>query len=105
VTLEEFVSKGWQEHATDAAGVFLRLADGVALCSQAPHVAANGSDSGELFFAREALSRAKLKGRDLEGARFERDAMAAVLPTIADEGLRTFAAEELAKLDAALAAG
>ncbi len=64
----------------------------------------NGSDAGELAFAREALSRAKLAGGDLAGARYERDAMAAVVPTIADEGFRSSVAEELTKLDSALAA-
>jgi len=63
----------------------------------------NGSDAYELTFAREALAKAKLKGGDVAGARYERDAMAAAVPTIADEGSRSFAATELAKLDAALA--
>lgn len=63
----------------------------------------NGSDAGELAFAREALSRAKLKGGDRDGAKFERDAMAGVVPAIADEGFRSFAADELRKLDADLA--
>jgi hypothetical protein len=67
-------------------------------------VEANGSDPGETFFAREALSRAKLAEGDLPGARGERTAMAEALPTIEDEDFRSFATEELAKLDASLGA-
>ncbi len=61
-------------------------------------VKANGSDAGELFFAHEALALAHLVDDDRDAARAERDAAAAVLPTIADEGFRAFAAEELGKL-------
>lgn len=38
MTLEEFCSKGWQEHATDAAGVMARLPQGVALVTGAKHI-------------------------------------------------------------------
>jgi hypothetical protein len=63
----------------------------------------NGSDAFETAFAREALAKAKLKGGDVAGARYERDAMAATVPTIADEGSRSYVAAELAKLDVSLA--
>lgn len=61
-------------------------------------VKANGNDPGELCFGHEALALAHLVDDDREAARAARDAAAAVLPTIADEGFRAFAAEELAKL-------
>jgi len=63
-------------------------------------VEANGSDPGELFFAHEALALAHLVDRDTESARAARDAAAALLPSIPDEGFRAFAAEELGKLSA-----
>jgi hypothetical protein len=63
----------------------------------------NGSDPGEVFFAREALSRSRLATGDVAGAKRERATMAAILPTIGDEGFRSFAADELARLDVALA--
>jgi len=62
----------------------------------------NGADPGEAFFAREALSKSRLASGDVAGARREREAMAALLPTIADEGFRSFAGVELAKLDVEL---
>ena len=34
MTLDEFVSKGWQDHATDAEGVLARLPEGAALVQQ-----------------------------------------------------------------------
>jgi len=63
-------------------------------------VKANGGDPGELFFAHEALALAHLVDDDRDAARAERDAAAAVLPTIADEDFRAFAAPELEKLSA-----
>lgn len=61
-------------------------------------VEANGGDPGEAFFAREAIARARLAGHDAAGAAAERAAMESLLPQIADEGFRAFAAGELAKL-------
>lgn len=63
----------------------------------------NGSDPGEAFFAFEALSLARSAGGDAAGARAAADEAAAVLPSIADESFRTFAAGELDKLRAAVA--
>jgi hypothetical protein len=40
MTLEEFVSKGWQDHATDAVGVFARLPEGIALVRERAHLPA-----------------------------------------------------------------
>lgn len=40
MTLEDFVSKGWQDHAKDAAAVFDRLPEGVTLVSTAQHLPA-----------------------------------------------------------------
>lgn len=37
MTLDEFVSQGWNDHGDDAAGVFARLPDGVALVAEAKH--------------------------------------------------------------------
>ncbi|MFB3910024.1 MAG: hypothetical protein ACE15D_16660 [Candidatus Eisenbacteria bacterium] len=68
-------------------------------------VEANGSDPGELFFAREAMARAQLALGDPRAAREERDAAAAALPRVEDEGFRAFCSEELKKLDAMLADG
>jgi hypothetical protein len=82
--------------AGDAASALLHAAECLRI------VETNGSDPGETFFAREALSRGKLASGDIPGARGERDAMAKTLPTIEDEDFRSIAAEELAKLDAAL---
>jgi len=65
-------------------------------------VEANGSDAGEAFFAHEAIAQALRCAGDFAGAIGERARMTAILPTIADEGFRSFAAEELARLDAAL---
>ncbi len=63
----------------------------------------NGSDPFESFFAREVLSLARLASADRAGARRDRDAAAARLPSIDDsEGNRSYCAGELAKLDAAL---
>jgi hypothetical protein len=129
VTLDQFCSEDWNDHATGAAGVFARLPNGIAFVTEPAHVSmlaglivhvagamshatdclriveANGSDPGEIFFAREALSRVKLAAGDHPGARRERITMAAALPAIEDQGFRLFAEEELAKLDAALGAG
>jgi hypothetical protein len=66
-------------------------------------VEANGSDAGEAFFAHEAIARARLAAGDKAAAKRERDRMAEILPTIADEEFRSFAAGELPKLDADLA--
>jgi len=66
-------------------------------------VEANGSDPGEAAFAREAISRASLASGDIAGAQRERDAIAAILPAIEDEGFRSFVGAELAKLTAAIA--
>jgi hypothetical protein len=38
MNLDEFVSKGWQDHAGDAEGVFARFPAGVALVSEAKHL-------------------------------------------------------------------
>ncbi len=38
MTLDEFVSKGWNDHATDAAGVFARLPDALPLVSERKHL-------------------------------------------------------------------
>ena len=65
-------------------------------------IEANGSDPYEAFFAREAIARAHLGARHSDSARRERDAMAALLPSIADEGNRSYAEGEFAKLDASL---
>jgi hypothetical protein len=66
-------------------------------------VAGNGSDAGEMFFAREAIARAHLAaGRAME-ARRERDAMAALVPEVADDSFRSFCAGELTKLNGVLA--
>lgn len=65
-------------------------------------VESNGADPYESFFAREAIARARLAGREIGGARRERDAMAALLPSIADENSRKYAEGELAKLDASI---
>ena len=67
-------------------------------------VEANGSDPFEAFFAREAIARASLAGRNAGAARREHEAMTALLPSIADEGARKFAQDELAKLAADLPA-
>jgi hypothetical protein len=67
-------------------------------------VEANGSDPYEVFFAREAIARAHLAARHGDSARRERDAMSALLPSIADEQSRSYAEGEFAKLDAALPA-
>lgn len=40
MTLEEFVSQGWRDHAKDAAGVFARLPEGVLLVSKAEELPA-----------------------------------------------------------------
>jgi hypothetical protein len=40
MTFDEFVAKGWQDHADDAAGVFARLPDGIALVTDAKHLPA-----------------------------------------------------------------
>ncbi len=61
-------------------------------------VESNGSDPFEAFFAREAIARANLAGRNAGAARREHEAMTALLPSIADESARKFAADELAKL-------
>jgi len=37
-SLNDFVAKGWDDHATDAAGVFDRFASGVALVTEPKHV-------------------------------------------------------------------
>ena len=37
MTLDEFVSQGWVEHANDAAGVFARLPEGLPLISESRH--------------------------------------------------------------------
>jgi hypothetical protein len=65
-------------------------------------VEANGADPYEAFFAREAVAKARLAAGDVDAARTEREAMNALLPTIADEENRAYAAGELAKLDAAI---
>lgn len=64
----------------------------------------NGSVPGEVFFAHEALARTRHASGDREGARRERDAAATVLPTIADEGFRSFCGTELRNLDGLLTA-
>jgi hypothetical protein len=38
MNLDEFISKGWDDHAKDAAGVFGRFPDGIALVSQPKHL-------------------------------------------------------------------
>ncbi len=65
-------------------------------------VAENGLDAGETFFAHEAVARSRIDGGDVDGARPARDAMTALLPSIADESFRAFCAGELAKLEKAL---
>ena len=66
-------------------------------------VTANNGDAGEQFFAHEALARVRLALKDSAAARTERDAAATALPTIANEGFRSYCTGELAKLDAMLA--
>ena len=63
----------------------------------------NGPQAGELFFAHEAIAQVRLALGEPVAARIARDAAAAALPQIADEGFRSYCAAELAKLDAALA--
>jgi tetratricopeptide (TPR) repeat protein len=38
MTLDEFVAKGWSDHATDAEGVFRRLPEGLALVTERRHM-------------------------------------------------------------------
>ena len=67
-------------------------------------IEANGADPYEAFFGREAIARAHLAARHGDSARRERDAMEALLPSIADESSRKYAEGEFAKLDASLPA-
>jgi hypothetical protein len=66
-------------------------------------VDANGGDEGELFFAHQALAKVKHALGDSVAAKAERDAAAALLPTIEDAGFRSFCQRELPRLDEILA--
>ena len=105
------IAGGWMEHERAEyrlAKSHLKAGDAQTALLHAQEcrriVADNGSDPGEEFFAGEAVTRALLATGDASGARRERNAMAALVPAVEDESFRQFCAEELAKLDAALAA-
>jgi tetratricopeptide (TPR) repeat protein len=65
-------------------------------------VEGNKGDEYETFFAHECVTRSHHAAGDAASARKSRDAMAALLPKIADDGSRTYAAETLTKVDALL---
>ena len=62
----------------------------------------NDADAGELFFAREALTKAWHAKGSATAAGENRDAAAAQVAAVKDEGFRGFCEAELAKLDALL---
>jgi hypothetical protein len=105
------IAGGWMEAERSEyrlAMSHLRAGDARTALSHAKEclacIEANGSDPYEAFFAREAIARAHLSARHADAARRERDAMAALLPSIADEGSRRYAEGEFAKLDGSLPA-
>jgi hypothetical protein len=67
-------------------------------------IEANGSDPYEAFFAHEVIARARLAAREFPAVRRNREEMESLLPRIADESARSYAAEQLAKLDASIPA-
>lgn len=104
------VAGGWREVSMAdyrlamslmAAGQATTALTHAALCLAL--IEANGSDPGELFFAREVMARASQAVGDRAGALSERDRAAETVPGIADEGTRDYCKSELAKLDADLA--
>jgi tetratricopeptide (TPR) repeat protein len=86
----------------------LKAGDGAAALRHATRcrevVRENGDPPDEGFFAHEAMALAYAAVGDAEAARRERDAAAARLPAIADEGFRSYCAGELARLHASLTA-
>jgi len=62
----------------------------------------NDADPGELFFAREALTKAWHAKGSATAAKENRDAAAAQVAAVKDEGFRSYCEGELAKLDALL---
>jgi hypothetical protein len=79
---------------TDAA---LRHASAcLAICEE------NEADGSERFFAHEALTKGHAAAGDADGARASRDTAAALVTEIEDEGMRSYCAGELVKLDALL---
>lgn len=103
------IAGGWQE----AERAEYRLAQSHVKAGDAPAalrhakaclaiVSANGNDAGEAFFGHEAMARAHLAAGNRAAARSERETMAALLPTIVDDGFRVSCGEDLSKLDALL---
>lgn len=105
------IAGGWMEAERGEyrlAMSHIKAGDAATALRHAQHchriVIENGNDAGEAFFAHEAIARSHLAAGDAAAARIEREVMVALVPTVADEGFRSFCAEELAKLDAELAA-
>ena len=61
-------------------------------------IEANGSDAGEAFFAREALSKARRAAGDASGAARERAAAAALLPSVTDPETKATCEDALLRL-------
>ncbi len=61
---------------------------------------AHGADPAELFFAHQAVATAQHGAGHGEAATAARDAAAACVAQVTDEGMKSYCDEELAKLDA-----